>query len=219
MVKEAHVSVWRRLIRKLRTMFIAGLIVVVPIGLTIWIIVWLFNSIDGVLQPIILYFYGQSFTGIGIAITLILILVVGAIATNVLGRRMVRWGESMLGKIPVARRLYTALKDVFQSFSDTGTGGFLQVVLIEFPAKGMKTIGFITNEDVDEEGRKLINVFIPTAPNPTTGFLEIVREEDIIRTDISVDDALKMAVSGGRMSPRNLRENVARGSGKAETTE
>ena len=217
-VKDAGKRRWARLIKKLRTVFIAGLIVVVPIGITVWILVWLFNNIDGLLQPVILYFFGRSFAGIGVAITLILIFVVGAIATNVVGRRLVRWGERMLGKVPVARGLYVALKDFFHSFSDPAGRGFMQVVLVEFPAKGMRTIAFITHEDTDEDGRKVINLFIPTALNPTGGFVQVVREEDIIRTDISVEDALKMAVSGGKISPKTLSEHMRKGH-KPDVTE
>jgi uncharacterized membrane protein len=111
--------------------------------------------------------------------------------------------------VPVVRPLYVAIKDVFRGFSAPDTTGFLQVVLVEFPTRGMRTIGFITNEVVDEDGHKVINVFIPNAPNPMTGFLEIVREGDIIRTSMSVEEAIKMVVSGGRVTPADLKEHMA----------
>ena len=199
---------WRWLLSKLRTTFIAGLIVVVPIGLTVWILIWIFNGIEGLLAPLVQLVFGRPIPGVGFGVTVVLIFVIGAITTNVIGRRLVRWSESMLGKVPIARHLYVAFREVFRGFSEENAHGFLSVVLVEFPAKGMRTIGFITYEAVDRDGKPVINVFIPTAPNPTSGFLEILREEDIIRTSIAVEDALKMVISGGRMSPKNLGENI-----------
>jgi uncharacterized membrane protein len=195
----------------MRTTFIAGLIVMVPIGLTVWILIWIFNGIEGLLAPLVQLVFGHPIPGVGFGITVVLIFVIGAITTNVIGRRLVRWSESMLGKVPIARHLYVAFREVFRGFSEQNASGFLSVVLVEFPAKGMRTIGFITYEAVDKDGKPILNVFIPTAPNPTSGFLEILREEDIIRTNIAVEDALKMVISGGRMSPKNLGENIGSG--------
>ena len=199
---------WGWLLRKIRTTFIAGLIVMVPIGLTVWILIWIFNGIEGLLAPLVQLVFGRHIPGVGFGVTVVLIFVIGAITTNVIGRRLVRWSESMLGKVPIARHLYVAFREVFRGFSEQNASGFLSVVLVEFPAKGMRTIGFITYEAVDKDGKPVINVFIPTSPNPTSGFLEILREEDIIRTNIPVEDALKMVISGGRMSPKNLGENI-----------
>jgi uncharacterized membrane protein len=189
-------------------MFIAGLIVVVPIALTVWILIWVFNGIEGLLAPLVQLIFGHPIPGIGFGISVVLIFVIGAITANVVGRRMVRWSESMLGRVPIARHIYVAFREVFRGFSEENTSAFLAVVLVEFPAKGMRTIGFITYEDVDKDGKPLISVFIPTAPNPASGFIEILHEEDIIRTKIAVEDALKMVISGGRMSPAGLGANI-----------
>lgn len=207
-LKHRADGLWKRFLRKLRAVIIAGLVVTVPIGLTIWILVWLFERVDAFLQPVIRYIFGHNMPGVGFGVIVVLILIVGVIATNVIGRRIVRMGERMLGNVPIVRRLYVALKEVFQSFSNPEATGFMQVVLVEFPSRGMRSIGFITNEATDELGQKIINVFIPTAPNPTTGFLQIMHEEDIIRTAIPVEDALKMVVSAGRMSPKDLGETM-----------
>jgi uncharacterized membrane protein len=205
-------KVWRWLLKKIQTVFIAGLIVVVPIGLTVWILIWIFNGVEGLLAPVVAWIFerfgAEPVAGVGFGITVVLIFVVGAITTNFIGKRLVRWGESMLAKVPIARHLYVAFREVFRGFSEENASSFLAVVLVEFPAKGMRTIGFITYEDVDKDGRPLINVFIPTTPNPTSGFLEILHEEDIIRTSIPVEDALKMVISGGRMSPHGLGDNL-----------
>jgi len=205
-------NIWRWILKTIRTTFVAGLIVVVPIGLTVWILIWIFNGVEDLLAPVVAWIFerfgAEPITGVGFGITVLLIFVIGIIMTNVVGRRIVRWGESMLGKVPVARLLYVAFREVFRGFSEENANSFLAVVLVEFPAKGMRTIGFITKEDVDKDGRPVFNVFIPTTPNPTSGFLEILHENDIIRTRISVEDALKMVISGGRMSPSGLVANL-----------
>ena len=198
----------KRVGRKLRGHFLAGVLITFPLGLTVWAFVWAFNEIDGWLQPIIERIFGYTIPGVGFGITLVAIYLVGVIASNVFGRKLIGYGESALGRIPVARYLYNGTRQILQSFSAPDATGFMQVVLAEFPRKGTRTIGFITNEVSDESGRKLLNVFIPTAPNPTSGFLQILREEEIIRTDISVDAALKMVVSGGRMSPQEVQDKL-----------
>ena len=196
------------LLRKLRTHFFAGILITVPLGLTVWILVQIFNWIDGFLQPAIKPIFGHEIPGIGFGITVVLVYLVGVIASNVLGRRLLRFGESLLGRVPIARHLYTGIKQILQSFSEPRKTGFMQVVLIEFPRKGTRTLGFVTNESSDESGRKLLNVFVPTAPNPTSGFLQIIEEGEVIRTDMSVDDALKMVVSGGRISPKEVQDKL-----------
>ncbi|MDO9332898.1 MAG: DUF502 domain-containing protein [Dehalococcoidales bacterium] len=208
MVEKRATSVWRRFLRKFRAILIAGLAVTVPIGLTIWIFVWLFTEIDKLLQPVIKTIFGHEIIGVGFGVIVVLVLIVGTIATNVIGKRIVRWGESLLEKVPMTRTIYVAIKQIAQSFSDPKKPRFMQVVLIEFPVKGMKTIAFITNEEKDKSGRKFFNVFIPTALNPTGGFVEIVREEDIIRTNLSVEEGLKMAISAGSMSPQGLGDSL-----------
>ncbi|MDD5288869.1 MAG: DUF502 domain-containing protein [Dehalococcoidales bacterium] len=206
---EKGISLWSRFLKRLRAVVIAGLVVTVPIGLTIWIFVWLFNEIDKLLRSFVTRIFGHEIIGVGFGVVIILVLIVGIIATNVIGKRIVRWGESILEKVPITRTIYVALKQVAQSFANPQKTRFMQVVLIEFPAKGMKTIAFITSEETDKSGRKFFNVFIPTALNPTGGFIEIVREEDITRTNLSVEEGLKMAVSAGSMSPQGLGDSMA----------
>jgi uncharacterized membrane protein len=199
-------SFWRRFIDKFKAVVIAGLVVTVPIGITIWIFIWLFSEIDKLLRPYVTKIFGHEIVGVGFAVIVALVLIIGLIATNVIGKRIVHWSENMLSKVPITRTIYVALKQIAQSVSDPQQNRFRQVVLIEFPAKGMKTVAFITNEETDKNGKKFFNVFIPTALNPTGGFIEIVREEDIIRTDLSIEEGLKLAVSAGSMSPDGLKD-------------
>ena len=195
---------WIWLGKTLRRQFLAGLLVIVPIGATILIMVWLFVSIDNILQPLIRAILGHTIPGIGFAITVILIYLVGVIASNVGGRRLIRYGESLLAKVPIIRQLYQGIKQILEAFSTPNANGFMRVVLIEFPRKGVRSIGFVTNESPGEPGRRMLNIFVPTAPNPTSGFLQIVEESEVIRTNMSIDDALKLVLSAGRVSPKDM---------------
>jgi len=197
-----------RLRRKFRAAFLTGILIVVPLGATVLILVWMFSSIDDVLQPIIRSVVGRTIPGVGFGITIALIFVVGVIASNVGGRKLVQYGESLLARVPLVRQLYTGIKQILVSFSTPSEAGFLRVVLVEFPKKGMRAIGFVTNESYDKSGEKLLTVFIPTSPNPTSGYLEIVREPDVVHTDISVDDALKMILSAGKVSPKEINDKL-----------
>jgi uncharacterized membrane protein len=194
--------------RKLRAYFLAGLLVTVPLGLTVWILLWVFNGIDGFLQPIVDRIVGHHIPGVGFGITVLLIFITGIIVSNVLGRRLLRYGESLITRLPITRYLYNGIRQIMQAFAAPDKTGFMQVVLVEFPRKGTRTLGFITNETSDESGKKLLNIFIPTSPNPTSGFLQIIEEDQVIRTTLSVDDALKMVVSGGRVSPREVSDKL-----------
>ena len=194
--------------KKLRTQFITGILVVVPIVAAILILRWLFLTFDNMLQPVAQSLLGYTIPGLGLGITVVLIYLAGVIATNVIGRRLIRYGESLLARVPLFRYLYTGIKQILQSVATPGEGGFLQVVLVEFPKKGMRAIGFVTSESSVESGEKLLNVFIPTSPNPTSGYLEIVRENDIIKTNISIDDALKMVLSAGKVSLQEITDRL-----------
>jgi len=194
--------------KKLRTHFITGVLVIVPIGAAILIIRWLFFAIDNMLQPIAKFLSGHTITGLGIGITIVVIYLTGVVATSVVGKRLIGYGESILARVPLFRYLYTGIKQILQSFATPREGGFLEVVLVEFPKKGMRVIGFVTSESRVESGEKLLSVFIPTSPNPTSGYLEIVRESDVIRTNISVDDALRMVVSGGKVSLKEVTDKL-----------
>jgi uncharacterized membrane protein len=186
--------------KMLRRQFVTGILVIVPAAAAILILVWLFFTIDNLLQPVARYLLGHSVAGLGIGITIVLIYLTGVVATSVIGKRLVRYGESLLSRVPVFRYLYTGIKQIMESFAAPREAGFLQVVLVEFPKKGMRVIGFLTSESRAQSGQKLLTVFIPTSPNPTSGYLEIVRENDVIRTSISIDDALKMVLSAGKVS-------------------
>lgn len=194
------------LIRALKRHFLAGILVVLPVGVAIYILVWGFIKIDGILQPAIEWTFGGTITGLGFGIALVLIYVIGIIAENIIGKEAIRFGESLLTRVPLFRQIYTGLKQVIEGLSGLGLNkaAFREVVLVEFPREGMQTIAFITNEIADKSGKKLFTIYVPTAPLPTSGYLEIVTEDKLIRTDIPVDEAMKMVISSGMVSPAEI---------------
>lgn len=193
-----HSTYWGKIAKQLRSKFIIGILVIAPIGATIWILIWVFNGLDNILEPVIKSIWGRSFPGVGFGAIIVLIYLAGILASNFVGKGMIKWGESILERIPLVRQLYNGIKQIMESFLAPGESRYMEVILIEFPRKGMWSIGFVTNKLSGKSGEKLLSIFIPTSPNPTSGFLQITSEEEIIRTNISVDEALKMVVSAGR---------------------
>ena len=186
---------------RVRRYFLTGVLVLVPLAATLLIFKWLFDAIDGILEPAVEAIFGRPIAGIGFVAIIVLIFLAGIIASNVVGRKVIQRGESLVDELPMVRELYNTFKQILQSVILPQKGGFKEVVLVEFPRPGMKTIGFVTNRVKDTKGNKLVNVYIPTSPNPTSGYLEIIPEEDVVTIDMPIDDAIKMVVSGGMVSP------------------
>ncbi len=209
-MKQKRDSFWRWLGGKLRKHFLAGFLLVVPLSATVLILVWVFNAVDNILQPLIRTIMGRSIPGVGFGITILMIYLIGALASNIGGRQLVHLGEALLKKVPVVRPLYTSIKQILESFSKPQKSGLLQAVLVEFPRKGAWTIGFVTKETPNESGGKQLNIFVPTAPNPTSGFLQIVNETEVIRTDIPIKEALNMVISAGRMLPQEIIDKISK---------
>jgi len=198
------------LVKNMRRNFITGLLVTVPAALVIIVLVWFFTTIDSVLQPIIEIFFGRTIIGLGFAITIVLIYLAGILASNIVGRRLIEFGEWMVGRLPVLRQLYNAAKQAMASISGVSKtrAAFREVVLVEYPRKGIRTIGFITNEILDADGRKVVTVYLPTTPVPTSGWFILVTEDQLIRTGIPVDTAMKMVISGGIASPMEIDARI-----------
>jgi uncharacterized membrane protein len=186
---------------RVRRDFLAGILVIVPLAATIWILKWLFDAVDGILEPAVEAIFGRPIAGIGFGILIILIYLAGLFVSNFIGKKIIERGESLLREVPMIREIYSTFKQILQSVILPHKGGFREVVLVEFPRPGMKTIGFVTNRVTDMSGQKLVNVYIPTTPNPTSGYLEIIPEADVIHLDMPIDDAIMMVVSGGMVSP------------------
>ncbi len=188
-------------VSKLRNFFITGLLVFTPIAVTVYVIWITFNLFDGILKPLVVTLIGKTIPGLSLLITLLLILTLGAFARAAIGQRIIDYFEQSVLKVPIIRSIYSAIKGASAAFLMPKSGGFKRVVLVEYPRKGIYALAFTTGESVGEiqekTESKTINVFVPTSPNPTSGFFLMVPEKDIIPLKISVEDALKFVITGG----------------------
>jgi uncharacterized membrane protein len=194
--------------KKIRDHFVAGLIIVVPVAASVLILIWVFTSIDHILQPVIKAIAGHEITGVGFGVAVVLIWVAGVVTRNFIGRKLAHFGNNILMRIPVLRSLYSGIRQIMQTVATPDKPSFLHVVLVEFPRKEIWTIGFVTKEIVTESGEKYLNVLIPTSPTPWSGFFQVVKERDVIRTRMSVEDAMKLIISGGMTAPADFQKII-----------
>ncbi|WP_058520313.1 DUF502 domain-containing protein [Legionella tucsonensis] len=194
----------------LRSYLLTGLVVWLPILITIGVLRFIIELLDNTLalipkayQPEQLI--GHYIPGLGVILSLIILLTTGIIATNYLGQRLVAWGESILSRIPLVRTIYKTVKQVINTVLSTNSEAFRKVVLIEYPRKGLWSIAFQTgsanaviNNKVKDD---MISLFMPTTPNPTSGFLIMLPRSDVMELDMSIDEALKLIISLGVMPP------------------
>ncbi|MCL2707442.1 MAG: DUF502 domain-containing protein [Dehalococcoidia bacterium] len=208
MSKKQSGSAWTRFLGRTRTRFLSGLVVVVPVVASVLILVWVFRTIDDVLQPIIYSLTGENIIGLGFIITIVIVFLVGILANNFIGKKLIQLGDAILKRLPIFKQVYSGTKQIMDNFSGTGAlsrAAFREVVLVEFPAKYLHTIAFITNEYRDDNENKFYAVYIPTSPAPWSGYSAIVAEENITRSSISIDEALKMCISGMMIAPTQLQ--------------
>ncbi len=184
---------------------VRGLIIVVPLAITLWVLVWFFNLIDGLLAPILEWGLGRPVPGLGFAIIVTLVILIGFLGMKIGHQRFFDRIETRIMRIPVVGAIYGGTREFLNSFNTVNTGRFMEVVIVEYPRRGIYTVGFVTSEAKDKEGKRVLNVFIPTAPTPAGGFLQIVPESEIVHTSMSISDAMKLIVSIGRVS----REDIA----------
>jgi uncharacterized membrane protein len=213
--KENQSLVVERLKQDLKNDLIAGLLVLIPLATTIWLTItiatWVINFLtqipkqlnpfDG-LNPILVNILNLF---VGLAVPLLSILVIGLMARNIAGRWLLDVGERLLHAIPLAGQVYKTLKQLLETLLKDSHSKFRRVVLVEYPRRGIWAIGFVTgiisHEIQNHISRPVISIFVPTTPNPTTGWYAIVPEEEVINLSISVEDAFKIIVSGGIVAP------------------
>jgi len=199
----------------LRRYLVAGLLVWVPVGITILIVKFLVDLMDQTLlllppgwRPAQLV--GFHIPGLGLVLTVMVMLVTGMIATNFLGQRLLHIGERIVARVPLVRSVYGAAKQVMHTLFSKGGKSFRKVVLVEYPRQGLWTLGFLTGEGTAEisrlTGRPMVNVFIPTTPNPTSGFIFVVPRDEAKELNMSVDDGLKMIISLGVIVPEERKQ-------------
>jgi len=197
--------------KKLRNLFFTGLLVLLPVVISLKLVFWGFEKTDQILGNLIQqllekYFnYSEPIYGLGLGVLVILIILTGVFAKNYLGKKLIAIGERILDKIPILNTIYNVIKQVIESFSKD-KNAFQKVVLIEYPRAGIYSPGFLTGdaptETMDKTGKQMVNVFVPTSPNPTTGYLVFVPMDDVIVLDTSVEDGFKLLLSAGVIKPK-----------------
>jgi uncharacterized membrane protein len=188
---------------------LTGVVFVVPVILTLWVLQLLYNLLDGplrsLLNTVLKYTVGWELpSGVGLVLTLLALYVTGVLAANMLGRRFLEFWESVLQKMPIVNSIYNAARQVVRTLSQPQEKSFQRVVLIEFPSKGLWTVAFQVGTIQTSDGREWVRVYVPTTPNPTSGYLQFLPKENVQFTSIPVDEALKMVVSGGILAPERL---------------
>lgn len=203
----------------LRSTFVTGMLIILPVLITIWVIGLMFGLLNDTVTPLILQFLKLVTLGklseatwvryvapvVSVTLSVLFIYVLGLIGANVFGRQMLKAFDKWLRRIPLVRVIYSATRQFFDTFQ-SGSGAYSRVVLLEYPRPGIWTIAFVTNEAQQSEvqqraGRRLVSVFVPTTPNPTSGFLLFVPDTDLLPLSMSVDDAFKLVISTGVLAP------------------
>jgi uncharacterized membrane protein len=199
----------------IRKWLLAGLLVVVPVAITVWVLEWILSSLDKTLlilpktwQP--LQALGYQIPGLGVLLALGMLLAIGAIASNFFGKKLVEWSNALLNRIPVVRSIYSGVKQVSDTlFSDSGNA-FRKALLVQWPRPGMWTIAFQTGTPIGDVSDQLkvlggdaeyLSVYVPTTPNPTGGYFVLLKKSDCVELTMSVDEALKYIISMGVVAP------------------
>ena len=209
--------------RRLRNVFITGLLITLPIALTWFILQFLLKNFDA-LSPVFTRMLiqlgapipeGFRIPFLGLVVTLLIVLAVGWLTTNFFGKKLFELGELLIEKIPFVRRIYKGSKQVVSSIAEADTSTFRKVVLIEFPRRGLLAIGFVTGESRGEVQRitreNMLNVFVPTMPNPTSGFLIFSPPEELTEVSMTIEEGIKYVVSGGIVTPPEFKIIEAKG--------
>lgn len=194
----------------LRRYLVAGLLVWVPLVVTWWVVISLVQFMDRTLVLLPPAYrpdewLGFHIPGLGVILALVVLLLTGLIAANFLGRRLVGLWEGMLDRIPLVRSVYSAVKQLMHTFLSTDSRAFRKVLLVEYPSKGLWTLAFLAGDPVgevqDKTAKEMLTVYVPTAPNPTSGYVIFVASDEVVELDMGVEDAMRMIISLGMVVP------------------
>lgn len=202
---------------RIRSWFFTGLLVTAPVLLTIYITWAAIELLDGQVASLVPGFGGSVFAdipGLGMVVGVVIITLIGAVAAGFLGRWIISIGEAILNRMPVVRTIYGATKQILETVISSQSDAFREVVLVEYPRKGLWVIGFVTGNTKGEVhsliNKSMVNVFIPTTPNPTSGFLLFCPRSEVIFMKMSVEEAVKLVVSGGIVTPPEKANTAAK---------
>jgi uncharacterized membrane protein len=190
----------------IRRQFLSGVLVVVPLILTYVVLRFLFENIDGIMSPVIERVFGYHVPGLGIITTILIIILTGFFTCNLVGAKIYKMGDKVLTRTPLIRIFYLAAKQLIEAITMPNVNSFKEVVMIEYPRKGTYALGFATARiKMDETGStRLIGVFVPSTPTPVSGIVVFVPENDVIHSNLTIEEGIKMIVSGGIVTPRSI---------------
>ena len=183
-----------------RSKLFAGVATLLPLYLTFFVIKFLFVTLEEMSDPLLKRF-NLDIPGLGIILTVLLIYILGFLVTNFLGRKIFNLGEQIVKKVPIVNMIYTTLKQITDTFTKGSTDAFEGAVYIQYPRQGLWTMAFISGESKTKDGVPYYHLFVPTTPNPTSGFFLMIPQADTVATGMSVEDGLKTIISGGLLAP------------------
>ncbi len=201
---------------RVKKYFVTGLLVWVPLGITLWVLHLLVSTMDQTLLLLPEEFRTERWLGVyvpgmGVVMTVVVVLVTGVVVTNFLGQRLLLFWEGVLSRIPVVKSIYNSVKQVSDTLFTSGGHAFRKALLVQYPREGSWTIAFLTGEPggdvINHQHGEYWSVYVPTTPNPTSGFFLMIPKADVIELDMSVDAALKYIISMGVVAPGNGRKN------------
>ena len=201
----------------LRKWLFSGLLVIVPLFITLAVLKWIIDTLDQTLWVLPgawqRWLYDNNIRGLGVLLTLAILLVVGAVASNFVGKRLLGWGDAVVRRIPVVRSIYSSVKQVSDTLFSENGNAFRTAVLVQWPRADVWTIAFVTGTPGGDvinhlHGEEYVSVYVPTTPNPTGGYFVMLRKSDCIELKMSVDDALKYVVSMGVVSPQKTIASI-----------
>ena len=187
--------------QNIRSKLFTGIATLLPLYLTFFVLKFLFTTLDGMSNPL-LHKLGVKIPFLGILLTVILIFLLGVLVTNFLGRKIFKIGEKIVKKVPIVNIIYSTLKQITDTFTKGSPNEFKGAVYIQYPRKGLWTMAFISGESKSKEGISFFHLFVPTTPNPTSGFFLMIPKKDAIQTEMSVEEGLKTIISGGLLAPK-----------------
>ena len=206
--KDSKINLKPNFFGRIRTYFLTGIVVAAPITVTGWVAIWFIQAIDGWFSPFAPNSFDTlpiSIPGFGIISAFLILTLLGALTTNFFGKCIIGYGERLVDRLPIIRNIYGALKQIFQTIASKSENNFQRVVMLEYPKKDCWAIAFVTTESKGEIAAKhkkeLLCVFLPTTPNPTSGFLLFVPKDDVIELDMTVESAAKLIISAGLVMP------------------
>ncbi len=211
-------------ISRLRNYFLTGLVIAAPLAITTYIVWWMVQWIDSWVKPLIPNRYNPeqylpfAVPGFGVLLAIVLITLLGFLTANLLGRSLVGFGESLLGRMPLVRTIYSGLKQMFVTMLTDKAATFNKVVLVEYPRRNLWSIAFVSTEvkgelyeilnESDKPEDRVMSVYVPTTPNPTSGYLLFCKRSELVELDMSIEDAAKLVITAGLVSPEHYEKHI-----------